>query len=229
MKISKRLKMSADMVPPCSLLADVGTDHGYLPVYLAEKGIVKKAVASDISPVSAEKASQNVYENNLQNIIEVRTGAGLSILKENEAPDVIVITGMGGVLITKILEEAPPNAKDAEYLILQPQHNIDKVREYVINNGYKIIAEDAAQEQNKFYFSLKCQRGISEAYSEKELITGKFLPKSHNPAYTAYLDAKIKKFKSSVNAAYEKNPDTDIEKLEKFLNILKEVQTQCRK
>ncbi|MCD7854751.1 MAG: class I SAM-dependent methyltransferase [Clostridiales bacterium] len=229
MKLSKRLKMSADMVPHCSLLADVGTDHGSLPVYLALKGIIKKAVASDLSPVSCEKAYKNVCENGVEDIIDVRCGSGLSVIKENETPDVIVITGMGGILITQILEDAPPNAKNTPYLILQPQHNIDSVRAYVLKNGYEIIAEDAAEEHNKFYFTLKCKIGVSEPYSEKDLILGKFLPGSDNPAFKAYLKTKINKYEESIKSAYKKNPNADIKKLENFLKLLKEAQEQCQK
>ncbi|MCD8157989.1 MAG: class I SAM-dependent methyltransferase [Clostridiales bacterium] len=223
MKISKRLKMSADLVPESVLLADIGTDHGYLPVYVVEKGKVKQAVASDISKGSAEKAYENVLSSRLSDKIEVRCGNGLEPLKPDEFPDTIVLTGMGGVLMTEILDKGIEKAKAAKCLVLQPQHNIDKVMAYIHSIGFKITAEDITFEQGKYYFALKCEKGADLPYSAADLETGRFLPKSGNPLFKEFLKSKIKKYSESIKTAYEKNPETDIQKLEEKLKILKEV------
>ncbi|MCC8098403.1 MAG: class I SAM-dependent methyltransferase [Eubacterium sp.] len=223
MKISKRLKMSADLVPESVLLADIGTDHGYLPVYVVENGKVKQAVASDISKGSAEKAYENVLGNGLCDKIEIRCGNGLEPLKADEFPDTIVLTGMGGVLMTEILEGGIEKTKAAKSLILQPQHNIDRVRAYVHSVGFKITAEDMILEQGKYYFALKCEKGEDVPYSAADLEVGRFLPESGNPLFKEFLKNKIKKYSESIKTAYEKNPETDIQKLEDKLKILKEV------
>ncbi|MCD8215234.1 MAG: class I SAM-dependent methyltransferase [Clostridiales bacterium] len=222
MKISKRLKMSAELVPKGLLLADIGTDHGYLPIYVIEEGKVKRAVASDISRGSADKAYENVLSHGLEEKIDVRCGKGLETLKENEFPDIIVLTGMGGVLMTEILEEGRAKTQRAACLILQPQHNIDRVRAYVRGAGFKITDEAMTAEQGKYYFSLKCEKGEDVPYNETDLEVGRFLPESGNPLFKEFLREKIYKYSESIKRAYEKNSETDISKLERKLEILKE-------
>ncbi|MCD8090806.1 MAG: class I SAM-dependent methyltransferase [Clostridiales bacterium] len=222
MKISDRLKMSAELVPKSRLIADIGTDHGYLPVYLIKKGTAEKAVAADISPGSAAKAFENVKNAGLSGKISVRCGSGLSPLRENEFPDTIILTGMGGMLMIQILEEGREKTAAAKCLILQPQHNIDRVRAYIHSIGFKITDEDITFEQGKYYFVLKCEKGSDVPYSEGDLEVGRFLPDRNNPVFKKFLGDKIKKYEESIKTAYMANPNADVEKLEKRLKFLKE-------
>lgn len=228
MKISKRLKMTADIMPKCEFLYDVGTDHAYLPVYLVKTGKAKKAVASDISRVSADKAYENVKEENLTDKIEIRCGDGLSPLQEREHPDAILITGMGGMLTIEILKAKPEAMKNARYLILQPQHNIDKVRKYILENGFNIIAEDFTVDKGKAYFTLLCEKGTAEYYAPADLFLGRFLPKGRNPLFNDYLGRQIQKYEEKISTAYAKNKAADVSKLKERLNIMKEVYEKCQ-
>ncbi len=224
MRISKRLKMSADLVPPSRLIADIGTDHGYLPIYLIKKGIAEKAVASDISEGSAEKARENIKEAGLSDKIRVCRGDGLDPLKPEEFPDTIILTGMGGMLMIEILEKGREKTEAAECLILQPQHNIDRVRAYVHTVGFKITYEDMTYEQGKHYFVLKCEKGTDLPYSAADLALGRFLPSSGNPDFKKFLREKIEKYEESIKTACLKNPEADMEKLKERLEIYKEAE-----
>lgn len=228
MKISKRLRMIAELVPKCRLLYDVGTDHAYLPIYLVKSGKAERAVASDISSVSADKALENVVGEGLEDKIKVRCGNGLSTLSEDEKPDVILISGMGGVLTVQLLEGNEKAVSEASCLILQPQHNIETVRKYTEKIGFGITAEDFSEENGKAYFTLRCERCDVPPLSHRELALGRFLPEGRNPLFNAWLGRQILKLESKISAAYAKNPNTDITRLEETLSLYKEVYEKCQ-
>lgn len=223
MKLTQRIKMTADLVPPCNSLIDVGTDHAYLPVYLCRKGIVKKAIASDISKGSAEKARQNAAAAGMENYIDVRCGSGLSVLNNGEYVDTIVCAGMGGVLITEILAGNKSALQNANFLVLQPQRHIDRVRSFVHNAGFKITHENMCFEGGKYYFAIKCIRGEDVPYSDEELLLGRFLPKTKNELFKTYLSQKIASKTASLKNAEEKNPSADLTKLKRLIELLKNI------
>lgn len=138
------------MVSVCGVLADVGTDHGYVPIALVEKKKVKKAIAMDINAGPLERARKNIAASGLEEYIETRLSDGVLALAEREA-DSILIAGMGGELIIHILTEGESVCKQAKELILQPQSDLCRVREYLRLNKYKIVDEDMVCEDGKFY------------------------------------------------------------------------------
>lgn len=154
MELSLRLKTIASMVEQCECIADIGTDHGYIPIYLIKNGVCRKAIASDINKGPVEKAMFNVRIEDLQDKVDCRLGGGLSTLKKGEAQG-IVIAGMGGNLIRDIIEEKIDIFKEAEFAILQPVQNPEVLREYIYTKGYKIIDEELCIDENKFYQIIK--------------------------------------------------------------------------
>lgn len=154
MELSLRLKTIASMVDKCECVADIGTDHGYIPIYLIKNEVCDRAIASDINKGPVEKAKFNVRIEDLQDKVDCRLGAGLSTLKKGEAQG-LVIAGMGGNLIRDIIEENIDIFKEAEFAILQPVQNPEVLREYIYSKGYKIIDEELCIDENKFYEIIK--------------------------------------------------------------------------
>src|SRR5665647_630512 len=135
MDIGVRLKVIANMVEECDTIVDVGTDHGYVPIYLVKNGVIKKAIASDINRGPVEKAKNNIMLNKVCDQISCRLGVGLSTVKKGEV-QVAIIAGMGGNLIRDIIENDLEVVKGLKYMILQPVQNAEVLREYLYNTGY---------------------------------------------------------------------------------------------
>ncbi|MBU3159123.1 class I SAM-dependent methyltransferase [Clostridium frigoris] len=154
MELSIRLKCIVSMIQKCDSVIDVGTDHGYVPIYLVQKGITKKAIASDINKGPVLKAENNIARNNVCNQITCRLGSGLSTVKESEV-QVAIIAGMGGNLIRDILETDLDIVKKLKYMVLQPVQNAEVLREYLYKTGYDILDEEICYDDGKFYEIIK--------------------------------------------------------------------------
>ncbi len=149
-KLSKRMKAVAAMVTSGGVLADVGTDHGYIPIALIQRQKIKSAIAMDINKGPLAHAQDNIASARLGDYIQTRLSDGVAALGEGEA-DSILIAGMGGELVIHILSEGEKVCKAASELILQPQSDIRKVREYLRLHHYKIVDEDMICEDGKYY------------------------------------------------------------------------------
>jgi tRNA (adenine22-N1)-methyltransferase len=169
--LTERLKKIASLVSQGSIIADIGTDHGYLPAYLLKKGIVKKAILSDVSKGSLEKGRTWMQKNNLTEKAEFRLGSGINILNENEV-DEIIIAGMGGILISEILEGKKEILNSVKKIILQPMQNPEILRKYLYKNRYEFISEHLVKEDFRIYeiivVRLKEENIIEEKTNEKE-------------------------------------------------------------
>jgi len=152
--ISERLKAIADMVDSCECCADIGTDHGYIPIYLLNKGVCKRAIASDINKGPLEKAKYNVKKEDLSDKIDCRLGSGFSTIKPGEQ-NIAIIAGMGGNLTRDIIEDGMEVFKSLDYLIVQPVQNVEVFRQYVYEKGYEIIEENLCIDEGKYYEIIK--------------------------------------------------------------------------
>ncbi|UMZ73118.1 tRNA (adenine(22)-N(1))-methyltransferase [Natranaerofaba carboxydovora] len=153
MRIPKRIKQVADMIPPgCELIVDVGTDHAYLPVELIRTAKSKKVIATDIAKQPIKQAQQTVERYGYQDKIEIRLGDGLQVIKKAEAPDIIVIAGLGGKTTAEILEQRKDLWHDNRVeLLLQPMDDLKEVRKYLFSVNYQIKDEKMVKERRKFY------------------------------------------------------------------------------
>ena len=140
MNLSERLQTIANFVPKNSVVADIGTDHGYIPIYLIENNISKKVIATDISKNSLEKAIENVNIYNYENKIDTRHGNGLETIKEYEV-DTVIIAGMGGILIKDILDKSWSKRDSITNFILQPNIATSELRKYLIEKNFEILDE----------------------------------------------------------------------------------------
>jgi tRNA (adenine22-N1)-methyltransferase len=150
MRLSNRLLAVADLVTGGGTLADIGPDHGYIPVSLVSQGKIKKAVAMDVNAGPLERAAQHIKEAGLNEYITLRRSDGLHRLEEHEA-DSIVIAGMGGGLIRRILTEGVDKLKFVSELILQPQSEVPQLRLFLRQQGMCIVRETMIYEEGKYY------------------------------------------------------------------------------
>ena len=194
MELSKRLKAVAELVTPGMRLADVGTDHGYIPIYLTEAVVIPSAIAMDINKGPLERAKEHIREHGLEGKIQTRLSDGLKNLQMNEA-DCMIAAGMGGGLVIRILSEERDTAGSLKELILQPQSEIDSVRKYLTEEGYRIVAEDMVYEDGKYYPMMKavpCMAGAGEIpYSEEELEFGRVLLQQAHPVLGQFLEREM--------------------------------------
>ena len=202
--MTPRLRALLDCVEKCKILADIGTDHAYLPIEAIRKNICERAIACDIVPGPLNIASQNIRAAGLQARIETRLGDGLNPLSQNEA-DCIVIAGMGGMNIINIISAAQKKCQgdgsvdNAPRLILQPQHDLEELRRFLHKNLYNIIEEKLIRERERFYVILISQRANENeiaTYTDAEYFTGKII----SPHFTDYLREKHKKISGYINS-----------------------------
>jgi tRNA (adenine22-N1)-methyltransferase len=148
--LGPRLQLCASMVRKNVKLADVGTDHAYLPIWLAKKAIISNAVAADIRQGPLEKAKDNIQRYHVQDTVTARLSDGLNKISPNEADD-IVIAGMGGEMINKIIENAKWLKDSNKRLILQPMTSVPELRKYLAENGFALLKEQAVIDENHAY------------------------------------------------------------------------------
>lgn len=152
-KLSKRLLMVAGMVRNGSVIADIGTDHAYLPVYLIQNGICPNAIAADLREMPLKNARATVSENGLSNKVRLILSDGLDGIPESSADD-ITLAGMGGDLIHDILSRIEWIKNESIRIIAQPQTHSEKVRLFFMENGFKIISEDACIDDDRNYICM---------------------------------------------------------------------------
>lgn len=192
LNLKGRLKLISDKVPKCSVVADIGTDHAYLPVYLIQNGICQKAIASDVKSGPVKIANKNISLYKLNDLIETRLGNGLDTIQEGEA-DSIIIAGMGGTLITELLEANKQKACKAGALVLQPMNDPDIVRKWLFDNGFDIYDEEMAAEEPKIYCVLAARyNGENKQYTDFDLHVGPKLIMKKDPLLPEYCRMKVR-------------------------------------
>ncbi len=169
MMIGRRLSTIASMAIKCNVVADIGTDHAYIPISLVENGTATKAIASDIAQGPLDKARSNIGAKALSGSIETRLGSGLDTLEPGEA-DVIVISGMGGILMRDILIRGEAVSRSATQLVLSPHSDIPEVRRFLVESGYFIVDENIVKEEGKYYFILDV-RNVKPADTDDKIST----------------------------------------------------------
>lgn len=195
-KLSKRMQTVADLVDEISV-ADIGCDHAHVAIWLAMHG-VKNVVAMDIKSGPLKIAEKNVRAYGLEKVIEVRQSDGMSGLNLGEA-SCAIIAGMGGELITKILDKGRAHLNKGIHLILQPQSEIHKVREFLLKNKYIITREKMLVEEEKFYNVMKALPAVEAdsvrktPYSELEIMYGRILLEEKNIVLKCFLTGEKRK------------------------------------
>ena len=174
-KLTPRLRAAAELVTRGAFVADVGTDHAYLPITLCLEGIARGGVASDINRGPIERARENIDKYGLGEKLSAVLTDGLDGIKQF-SPDHIMILGMGGELIARILSDAPWTKSRGIRLCLQPMTHPEKLRKFLASEGYSIIDERIVieEKEDKIYQLMLAEySGVSEQYSSEQLLLGK--------------------------------------------------------
>ena len=229
MELSKRLKRIAEHVDKCESVADIGTDHGYIPIYLVKEGICKKAIASDINKGPIEKAKVNVAFEGVSNKVKCLLGPGLNPLKVGKVNGVI-LAGMGGNLTRDILLADMDKVKKYDFIILQPAQNPEVLREFLYKNDYEIIDEDLIKDEGRFYelFKVKYNENSEKLVFEDELEyeVSPLLREKGHPLFKKFIEEKINRcetilsfIKEDTEAAKKRKSDLE-EKINKLKGML---------
>lgn len=190
LELSPRLAAIAAQVPRGAKLADVGTDHAYLPVWLLQAGWITEAVASDVNegPLQRGRETARIYGQEAN--ITFRCCDGLAGIEADRA-DTVVIAGMGGELIARILGQAPWTKNIR--LLLQPMSSQPELRRWLLDNGYAIQQEQVVREGEKYYVILTVTGGESTPYTTAELWVGRQSRDEENPRRGEYLNDQIRR------------------------------------
>lgn len=182
MNIGARLETVSSLILPNSILADIGTDHAYLPVYLLLEGKITSAIAGDIAQGPCKAAENTVAMYNMKTKVQVRLGSGLSVLSPNEV-NCISIAGMGGSTMVEILSADLEIAKSAERLILQPQTGAAGLRKWLLANDWEFVEEELVWENKRLYEIIAAERvhSLPKKYSSAELEIGPILLAKQHP------------------------------------------------
>ena len=199
LKLSPRIQMAADMVRDGAVLADIGTDHAYLPCALVLEGRCERALACDINEGPLANALKTVNTYSLSEKIKLRLSDGFRNIRPDEAED-FVLCGMGGTLITELIAATPWLKDETKRLILQPQSHAEDIRRYLCENGFSILYENACVDAGKLYCAI-CARYTGEIThpAQSFYYVGK-LPQCSSPAAKDYVEKILARLKKRFTA-----------------------------
>lgn len=222
MRISKRLQAVASMIQIGKCVADVGTDHGYIPIYLVKENRCERGIAMDIGEGPLQRAKDHIKQYGLDGVIETRLSDGVQQMKPGEA-DCMVVAGMGGSLVVHILEDGCAVIAEMKECVLQPQSEIHKVRQYLWEHEYAIVEENMIVEDGKYYPMLRVIPGqhqnIPEELFKMYAQFGQLLLENGNQVLKQYLDKEYRKQKALLTRLEDCTPKSG----EKFGDLRKMV------
>lgn len=224
MELSYRLNKIAQKVTQNGIIADIGTDHAYIPIFLYKNNKIKSGIACDISRGSLQKAKDNIKKYNLQDKIQTRLGNGLEKISLQDNVDTVIIAGMGGMLMIDILEKGKYILENVKELILQPQKDIDKLREYLYKNNFKIIDDEMLKDDGKYYTIIKSIKGKEDIlYKKEEYVFGKFEINNKCQILKEYIEDQLYKMEIVLKNIKETNIQSRILEIEDDIKTYKEV------
>ncbi|MGL5348410.1 MAG: tRNA (adenine(22)-N(1))-methyltransferase [Peptostreptococcaceae bacterium] len=227
MKLTDRLLKIASLVTEGKKVADIGTDHGYIPVYLLNEGKVPFAILADVNKGPLENARKEVRQNKLLDKVDLRLGSGIEVLEKGEV-DEVIIAGMGGILISELLEAKTEVAHTVDKLILQPMQAQGELRKYLFNNGYEILDEVLVREDFRIYEIILAKYTGENTEIEDEIYyeISKKLIENKDALLNEFIDKKIymynsilKKIEGKTGEGIEKKRKESIDAINKLEKI----------
>jgi len=196
--LSRRLERLADYVEKTDILGDIGTDHGFIPIYLLENNVTNQIIASDLNQGPLDNAKEELSQRGLIKSVDLRLGGGLEPYTPGEI-NTALIAGMGGTLIRNILEAGKAHLPYLKKLILQPMHGVVELRRFLLNNGYRIVDEDLIYENNIYYEIIVAKRGKPQAFNHTNLEFGFYMLEKDPELSKAYVGLKLGKLQEIVD------------------------------
>lgn len=226
-KLSQRLKVVADFVPQKSRVADIGSDHAYLPVYLMKQKQIEFGIASEVAKGPLDNAIKEIKDEGLSNQIDTRLADGLLSVQPEDRIDCVTIAGMGGTLIKNILENGKSHLSGDELLILQPNVGEDRLRTWLMNNQYLIIDETILREDGHTYEIIVAKKTEEPVkYKEQEIKFGPCLLKQHSNVFVEKWENEIERIEmviEQMNLAKHDKPVDKINAMKREIEEIKEV------
>ncbi|MBP9988080.1 MAG: SAM-dependent methyltransferase [Ruminococcus sp.] len=220
-KLKPRLSITASMVRQNSRIADVGTDHAYLPAFLILNGMAESAIASDLRTGPLENAKSTVKAYGLEKKVELRLSDGLECICSDEVDDV-VIAGMGGILISEILEKSNGFMRENLKFIFQPQSHDEVLRKWLFDNGFEILEEKSCFEDEKVYIAMSAAyTGKISSHGQAEIMFGNY-PSLSDESSKAFVNKKLKRIHTRINAL--EKTETQADELELLKEIVLEIE-----
>lgn len=226
--LSIRLQKAAEFVPQDARLADIGSDHAYLPVALMLQDKISYGIAGEVVVGPYESAKRQVAKNGLESKIDVRLADGLEAVDLSDQVSAITICGMGGVLIRDILQRGKENNRlsGKERLILQPNVGERQLRQWLVAEGYTITDETIIEENNKIYEIIVAEKFLdTPEYSDRELFFGPALLVEKSPVFIEKWQHKLIKTENILNSLRQSDQDVSekIREVEQEIEWIKEV------
>ena len=225
MKLSKRLRTVAEQVSDSEVAADVGCDHGFTSIYLVRTGRAKRVIAMDIGKEPLLRAKEHILQYGMEDKIEIRQSDGLEQLKKGEA-DTLVISGLGGQLMCRILKEGKEKLPEMRELVLSPQSDIRLVRELLHELGFCITREHMVLDAGKYYVIINAAKGVEKYSTEAEYIYGRDLIRRKEPVFFEYLQKEYRKVTEIIGRLKETKLSEEGSLL--FMELLKKQEQICQ-
>ncbi|MBC6002831.1 SAM-dependent methyltransferase [Paeniclostridium sp. NSJ-45] len=224
MKLTDRLLKIASLVDEGKKIADIGTDHGYIPVYLLNNNKIDYAILADVNKGPLENAKKEVRHNKLDDKVDLRLGSGLEVLNQNEV-DEVIIAGMGGILISELLEAKKSVSQTVEKLILQPMQAQNELRKYLYNNGYEILNEVLVKEDFRIYEIIvaKYTGKNTEVSDDIYYEIGSKLIENNDKLLNEFINKKINSYEGIISKLEGKNGSSIEAKRNSTINTIKKL------
>ena len=224
--LSLRLERVAAQVPAGARLADIGSDHAYLPVALMRRDAISTAVAGEVALTPFHAAQRTVRDNQLQSQISVRQANGLAAINASDKITAISLCGMGGETIRDILDRGQAHLSGQERLILQPNGGEQPLRQWLMENHYRILFEEVLRENRFFYEIIVAERTGPFTYSAEELYFGPLLLQSRSPMFLAKWQRLLRerqKTLSQLTGARQAVPEQKVQDVARQIRLITEL------
>lgn len=234
-QLSKRLSAVASLIPNGSRIADIGTDHAYLPIHLILQGKISIAIAGEKNEGPYQLARSNVQKFGLTSVIEVRQGDGLEVIQPDEV-DVVVIAGMGASLIVQILEDGLEKLDQIKRIIVQPNVSAHLLRQWFLVHDWELKEERIVEEDQQFYEILMVEPGnghapyygLNDREKEQALLMGPYLLKEKSQAFIDKWTSEIRKKKRIISSLEQAKGEDKEERLKWMMEEKKMIEEAIR-
>lgn len=220
MKLTNRLQAAADLVPVCESMADIGTDHGYLPISLVQEGRARRAIACDVNAGPLARAKEDVISSGLSCQIDLRLGGGLAPLSKSEV-DGVTISGMGGLLMRDILLADMEKAQALSWLVLQPQGHVAELRYFLSRHHFRIEKEVLSLDGGQLYELMLVRPGEMAELSMLQAEIGATAAYREDPLFKMHIERLIRRRRFVIEGAKDSVSERHRKSREKALEEVK--------